>query len=284
MKRASYFALLASIPLMGAVPEAPPQFCVENICTGSPSSGSYTVRDDFEGGSLDKAWTTQVEGGANTGVSISTDVALSGTHSVKSVITRDSAGDFRAEVRHAAGKPAGVSLWNQDVWYAVSIYLPNNFVTSSGRDILVQWHSFDWLEPTPTPEQKTSPVFGIQVRNGNWEIIRRPNAGQPSLEATQESYTTDIGPYNKGQWNNWVCRIRWHWTNGQSQCWLNGQEVYNVNGGNSANDIYPPYFKFGNYRVANKADAGEPGVSPRIVYFDNARIQFSGGSLDAMLR
>jgi len=280
MKRASYFALLASVPLMGAVPEAPPQFCVENICTGSISPGSYTVRDDFEAASLDKTWTTQLDGGANTGISLSTDVALSGKQSIKSVITRDSADDFRAEVRHAAGKPSGVSVWNQDIWYAISIYLPNDFATSSGRDILVQWHSFDWLEPVD--ESKTSPVFGIQVRDGDWEIIRRPNAAQPSTPATQESYTTTIGPYKKGQWNNWVCRIRWHWINGQSQCWLNGQEVYNVNGGNSANDTNAPYWKFGNYRVANKTDAGEAGVSPRIVYFDNARAQFSGGSFEAM--
>ena len=155
-------------------------------------------------------------------------------------------------------------------------------MTSSGRDILVQWHSFNWLEPSDEP--KTSPVFGIQVRDGDWQIIRRPNAAQPSLDVTQESYTTTIGPYTKGQWNNWVCRIRWHWVNGQSQCWLNGKEVYNVSGGNSANDINAPYWKFGNYRVANKTDAGEAGVSPRVVYFDNARVQFSGGSLDAMIR
>lgn len=280
MKRTSYFALLVSAPLLAAVPKAPPEICVDNICAGSNQVGTYTVRDDFESSTLGRAWTTQIDGGPNTSISVSTDVALSGTHSIKSVITRDSASDFRAEVRHAAGKPAGVSFWNQDVWYAISIYLPNDFVTSSGRDILVQWHSFDWLEPTP--EAQTSPVFGIQVRNGEWEIIRRPNVAQPSTELTQESYTASIGPYQKGRWNNWVCRLRFHWINGQSQCWLNGKEVYNVNGGNSANDTYAPYLKFGNYRVANKTDAGEAGVSPRIVYFDNVRVQFTGGSLQSM--
>lgn len=282
MKRASCYALLASAPLLAAVPEAPPQLCVENVCSASSPAGSYTIRDDFESPSLEKTWAVEHDGGDNTGISLSKDVALSGAQSVKSVITRDSAADFRAEVRHSVGAPAGVSIWNQDIWYAISIYLPANFVTSSGRDILVQWHSYNWLEPSP--ESKTSPAFGIQVRDGNWEIIRRPNAAQPSTAATQESYTTTIGPYKKGEWNAWVCRLRWHWINGQSQCWLNGQEVYDVSGGNSSNDINAPYFKFGDYRVANKTDAGEAGVSPRIVYFDNVRVQFSGGSFSSMAR
>lgn len=282
MKRRYYFALLVSAPLLAAVPQAPPEFCVENVCAGSAPSGSFTAWDDFEASTLQKPWAIETDGGPNTSVSLSSDVALSGKQSIKSVITRDSAADFRAEIRHSMGQP-GASPWNQDLWYSISIYLPDSFVTSSGRDILVQWHSYDWLEPKPDGvtdmETKTSPAFGIQVRDGDWQIIRRPNVAQPSLEATQESYTTTIGPYKKGVWNKWVCRLRFHWINGQSQCWLNGEEVYNVNGGNSANDIYAPYWKFGNYRVANKTDAGESGVSPRIVYFDNARVQFSGGSL-----
>lgn len=281
MKYAVWIALAATGALFAATPKAPRALCIDEVCPEPPPiPGKYTIFDNFDSPLSAALWNVELDGGVETKIHLSEDVALSGTRSIKSIITRDSALDFRSEIRHNTGTPAGVSQWNRDLWYGVAVYIPHDWVNSSGRDILIQWHSYSWLETLA--EIGTSPVFGMQIRDGNWQIIRRPNPAQPSVKTTQESYTTPIGPFVRGEWAKWVCRLRFHWVNGQSQCWLNGKEVYNVNGGNAPNDKYAPYWLIGNYRVANKTALLEGGNAPRIVYFDNVRVMFQGGSYQAV--
>jgi hypothetical protein len=287
----SIFSLSCAILVAGSlslaqVPRAPTNVCINDDCddappSNAPSSNEYTVYDNFENSSLDsKLWATEKNGGSKTGVSISSDFALSGSKSLKSVITRESANDFRAEVKPKMGE-AGYLDYNQEVWFGFAVYVPSNFVESDGQDIVMQWHTYSWLESPQ--ESGTSPTFGISLDSGNWKVIRRYNAANPSTSSNQKGGSTIIEPYAKGKWNRWVCRARFHWSNGQSQCWLNDKEVYNENGGNTSNDKYAPYLKFGNYRVANKETKyWDVGSAPRAIYIDNVRVMLEDGSYNAV--
>lgn len=262
--------------------------------TISTASVDYDLYDNFESTSVNTAlWLVQTNGGANTAVSTSTDQAYSGTRCKKSVIKWDSTADFRAEVKDKLG-PGSIPFL-QDIWYGCSIMLHPSWVQSAGRDILHQWHMYDWLQ-SPPDAGNTSPAVCLQVRNGTWQTQIRfdPAAittGAAAVDANQTIITHTAGatnhlgptiPLSPGTWHHFVWRIRWHWTTaGQFEMWHNGVLCVQRNAhGNCSNDTYAPYHKQGNYRVANKS--GTPDGTSRIVYHDNFRLVISGGSFAAV--
>jgi hypothetical protein len=232
-------------------------------------------------------WITEKDGGSNTCLALSTDHSVTGgSTALKVTLTRDSGADVRSELRPVfagpAGTPSSASAYNQEIYYGIAIYVPANFVSSSSPDIVWQGHTYSWLEPND--DGGTSPTVDIQTNGANWRVLRRWNTAEPSLKANQQQEGKNIGAIQKGAWNCFVIRAKWHWSNGETQVWLNGNSVYNANGGNTSNDLYSPYVKWGLYRVANTTSAGEAGVSPRVLYFDNPRMKYTsdGGSFAAV--
>ena len=155
-------------------------------------------------------------------------------------------------------------LWNTDLWYALSLYIPDGFRTQS--NIKTSVFQF-WAGGLDSWMFKYEHFRGFFVQR---KIDHRERV------ILSESATLD-------RWNDLVVRIRHSLKeDGLMTVWANGKLVYEYQGRTAAGDNpkRKPYFKFGIYNTAMGSD-GRPidgggygdgkDLPDLVLYFDEVR-------------
>jgi hypothetical protein len=106
----------------------------------------------------------------------------------------------------------------------------------------------------------------LYVRNGRWILSVRGDANPASSLKTMSRKSFDLGPAEKGKWNDW--KIDYKPSTGQDgeiRVWKNGQEVVNHKGPNAFAGE-PGYAAFGVYRPKGKAGGN------RVIDYDEVNV------------
>lgn len=210
---------------------------------------------------------------------VTSSIVREGTQSLRILLRRhDAPGRERAEVtpRPYAAFPEFRNHYNlgQEYWYAVSIYLPPDWVVDDS-ETLVQFHAKPDLH---LHEPNIRPPFSLGIEGTQWRLIIRADDRQrlPRNAQLQVIKHMQLGPISPGVWTDWVFRIKWSYkSDGIVQVWKDGQLVAEHYGMNTYNDRIGPYLKLGIYKPVWKWKATNTGH--RVVYFDSVRI-FRGPS------
>lgn len=222
------------------------------VAWATPSQAELLNTTDFETGDLDQL---EIQGAAPESVTLATTPVRAGRYAAKTLLRVSDPEVHKGQRAELSDRRTEI-LMDQDYWYGLSIFIPDDFVAPTKSDaVLFQWH---------TQQGGPSPVLAIRVRNGEWVI---------TSDATEKRRTLAKIPFEKERWTDWVVHARWSaerkgfWT-----IWKDGVEVV------SEHDIvtqYPetlgPYAKFGQYH-----SVGE--VPQNIVYFDEYRVAGPDGS------
>lgn len=211
---------------------------------------------DFETGELTQIATQK---GVPDALQVVTSPVRSGKYAAKvllRVTDPEASKGQRAEFSDGRNKRV---LMNQDYWYGLSIFVPEDFVAPATDAVLFQWH---------TQQGGPSPVLAIRIKGGEWVItsnaVKLPRGERRVLARV---------PFERNKWTDWVVHAHWaaeptgFWT-----IWKNGVEL--VNEKNIVTQ-YPealgPYAKFGQY---HSVDAGVPR---NVIYVDEFRVMGPGG-------
>ena len=167
-----------------------------------------------------------------------------------------------------------------EVWWAVSIYVPTDWVDDTMPEIVHQLH-----EQPDACETWRSPPFALQITAANWEVWSRwddapctvgsyPVGKQQALEST---------PVVKGRWTDWVFHAKWSYrSDGVLDVWRDGLQTAHHQGPNTYNDQKSLYLKVGVYKWPWKALPNPADVAGRVIYYDEVRIAPASGSYAAV--
>lgn len=223
-------------------------------------AGEVITIADFESGDLGPMRQQKASPESITLVS-KPEPVRAGQHAAKLLLRAtdpEVAGGQRAEFSDRGTK----IQMDQDYWYGLSLFVPEEFVTPKERDaVLFQWH---------TQEGGPSPVLAIRVKGDEWSITTEAvrNAKRKRLKYL---------PLEKGKWTDWVVHVKWAATpTGYVTIWKDGVEVVNEK------DIvtqYPeelgPYAKFGQYHSVDEA-------AQNVIYADEYRVAGPGAGYEAV--
>jgi len=196
---------------------------------------------------------------------------------IVSDIVREGSGALRVELRstdplRALGRRAEINtpstgaVNNNVEWYALSTYLPTDYIPDSKGEIFVQ---------LPDTSDGFNPTLAIWIRNGKYYLNQKYNAGSGNIETQTELSNSAVTP---GVWDDWVIRFN-RAINGTGvvQVWRNGTQVINLSGpnSNSIGGVMPPsvYFNTGWYKWPWNVD-GTYYPNLRVIYID--AIRFGG--------
>ena len=225
-----------------------------------PSPGAELLSlADFETGELTQI---SMQKGAPDALQIVTSPVRTGKYAAKVLLRvtdpHVSKGQ-RAEFSDGRNKRV---LMNQDYWYGLSIFIPDDFRAPKGDAVMFQWH---------TQQGGPSPVLAIRIKGTEWWITsnaeKMPHGKRRTLSRV---------PFERNKWTDWVVHARWASDNtGYWTIWKDGVEI--VNEKNIVTQ-YPealgPYAKFGQY---HSVDATAP---QNIVFVDEYRVVGPGGSYE----
>lgn len=179
-------------------------------------------------------------------------------------------GNFRSELRM---RPTPVG-W--DLWYRSNIYVPADWKESATPVIAMQWHGskdFFLFEPGKYPPLELNITNGAWVINKSWDS--RILTTKTPLGNTEGITRIGSAPLIKGHWQRWTFHVRWSVSGkGVIQAWLGDTLVANDCGPNAHRDLIGPYLKAGVYVPRWGYHGGEPGISERLLYFDNIATRF----------
>lgn len=232
--------------------------CLLTLMASAPAQTTLLKLADFESGDLSQLGGQKAQADS---LSIVTSPVRAGKFAARTLLRASDPevnGGQRAEF--SDGRKTTKIEMEKDYWYALSIFIPADFVApAKSNAVLFQWH---------TQQGGPSPVLAIRVQNADWIV---------SGNATEKRRTLAKMPFEKDRWTDWVVHARWSaerkgfWT-----IWKDGVEVVNER------DIitqYPealgPYAKFGQYH-----SVGE--VPQNVVYFDEYRVAGPDGSYAAV--
>lgn len=152
--------------------------------------------------------------------------------------------------------------FNEDRWYAFSVFLPDDWEANDANEVIAQWHSSK--DVFFGEKGGRGPPLALRIVGKEWRItagsdpdlISKPGAKAPWIVARRALKT--------GQWIDWVFRVRWSWeADGITEVWMNGDQIYSSVGPNAYYDLRGVYLKLGSYH---------PG-QPRTLYLDRVRVQ-----------
>jgi hypothetical protein len=234
---------------------------------------SLLTSSDFEAESEFKNWSE--ESCRSNGITISTEEARTGNSSARFELTKN---DFsllkytRAELHKNSPSQA-------DNWYGFSNYLPSDFVKDPIPENLAQWHEVpDWSKG----EIWRSPPISFRIKDDHYYLIVLWSAKQVNNYGSKDGEKDfDLGPVDKGQWNDWVFHINFSYgSDGVIEVWKNKQQLVSYNGPNSYNDEHYPYFKVGIYKWGWNGWANYSPEDKRVLFFDNVKIGNQNSSFD----
>jgi hypothetical protein len=159
----------------------------------------------------------------------------------------------------------------QEYWYGIRIFVPPTWIADNSYEVVTQWHG-------------TSSGPGIALRMDN----RGVSAGLHTQIEIADRWllmvtgkAIDLGSIasSKGQWVDWVFRIRWSpYADGRITVWRNKYWIAGVSRPTMYPDAYGPYWKFGIYKSPWKqVPTLVPIQSHRTLLFDNVRIGQGAG-------
>ncbi|MFA7096919.1 MAG: polysaccharide lyase, partial [Gammaproteobacteria bacterium] len=186
----------------------------------------------------------------------------------------DEVGRERAEVMPSA-HPAFPQFRNnyrlgEEYWYAVSIYLPPDWVLDDDAETLFQFHA---APDRHLREPNTKPPLSLSVQGTHWRLHIRGDSRRVLRKGSsfQVSKYLTLAPISPGVWSDWVFRVKWSYkSDGILQVWKDGQLVAEHYGKNTYNDRLGPYLKLGIYKHVWIRKA--TNTRRRVVFFDSLRI------------
>ena len=165
--------------------------------------------------------------------------------------------------------------------YSILIYLPEDWKFDSYLKLLMQWHG---IPDRDRGEKHRNPPVALEIHDGqsgvgsNYIIrIRSDSNNVTGLGAYEIDEKIDIGSIVEdfGKWTKWVFQIKWSYeSDGSLVVWKDGDIVLErKKQGNTFNDKYGPYWKFGVYIPHwSKQRFDKPGFDQYTAYFDDVSI------------
>lgn len=174
-------------------------------------------------------------------------------------------GSKRSEFRLPAGR------FEEEVWYRVRTYLPENWEDSEAAITVFQWHGvpdkalFEGNRPPPTR---------LLFKEGNWYLPLGWDTrilSNPWFELLGERRGNILwsAPAPRGEWEDWVFRMNWSTSDaGRMSVWRNGEKIVEHRGPNTYRDLSAPYLKVGIYIPSWRIRPPEEPVL-REAYYDD---------------
>ena len=241
------------------------------------ASGGIRFVGDFETGDLSD-WRTNEQCCAHS-INIVDTPVRAGRNAVRFEVRRDDA-DV-ADSKRAELKLAPVPA-KSERWYAVSLYLPEEYQEDPTPEIVTQWHATPDFDKGETWR---SPPLALLTHEGKWRIGWRWDSKRVTEGNTPEgSQGRTLGSYETGRWTDWVFHVKWSWEeDGLLQVWKDGKQVIHHKGPNAYHDKTGTYFKTGIYKWPFKSDPDAAKVDKRVLYVDEIRIGGPDSTLDAVM-
>ncbi|MEO1299028.1 MAG: polysaccharide lyase, partial [Cyanobacteria bacterium J06636_16] len=158
----------------------------------------------------------------------------------------------------------------QEHWYGFSTFIPEDWQSDPSFDIISQWHAYPDFDKGETWR---SPPLALLVEGDRLEIHSRWDSkdvtvnNQPEDEAELWS-----GALEKGDWDDWVFRIKWsHTSDGLMQVWRDDELIIEHEGPNTYNDEQGVYFKAGIYKPDWKYNPDKSVANTREIFIDEVR-------------
>jgi hypothetical protein len=180
----------------------------------------------------------------------------------------------RAELGPHWNSPVPYPVEGDEIWYGISYYFPSDFIFAPNniendiRFIIAQWQH----------GSPGSPAVALEVMGDEIVMQRQEGNSTNGTWINPVPFTT----IQRGQWMDFVLRIKWSKTNGLVECWVNGQKKYTATnvqtmysnlsvGGGFKMGIY--YWRWKEYQsVQNSLNAG---ITYRQIFIDEVR-QYKG--------
>lgn len=159
---------------------------------------------------------------------------------------------------------------NQEHWYSFSMLIPDSWETDSSWEIVTQWHGYPDFDKGET--WRGPPLYiltnGDKIKiQGQWDSQEVTQDGEP--EGSYELWSDELA---RGEWSDWVFRIKWSpFDDGSIQVWRNHELIADYQGPNTYNDESGVYFKAGIYKPDWKHNPERSVIDQRILYMDNFR-------------
>jgi hypothetical protein len=170
---------------------------------------------------------------------------------------------------------------NAENWYAFSNYLRTDFVADPLAENIAQWHDVpDWN----LGESWRSPPISLGIVNDRYYVKILWAAAPVNTNDTKDGEKDiDLGPIDKGKWNDWVFHIKFSYkSDGILEIYKNKVKIYSLYGPNSFNDKYYPYFKIGIYKWGWNGWASYSPENKRVLYYDEVRIGNQNANLSSV--
>ena len=239
-----------------------------------PKDDLLPFRDGFESGDLRQwqRWGWRQLCCAHS-MQVVSEPVRSGRHAARFELVRGEPnvrGNQRAEVRLPAAQMGG------EYRYAISIFLPPDWVGDPLPVNLVQWHSVSdklLLEGGPSMPLRLAVVGDQWIIDNFWDA-KRVTKFAYLPEHPQGNRLLWSGPLDRGRWVDWEFTVRWQWAgDGRVQVRKNGQLIVQAGGPNTYRDFVAPYMKFGVYVPAWSHDDMASPVRRRVAFFDDVRVE-----------
>lgn len=194
---------------------------------------------------------------------LDSSVVRSGKKSIRFEVRK---GDYRISKSGSKSSRAELSTEKMaeignEYWYALSMFIPEDFPIEDNRLVLAQW----WAEPDLGEYSDRSPILAMRFRNGKFYISLRTSSEKIMKENGKEIVLYESTDFALGKWKDFIFQIKWSYKNdGLVNTWINNNQIIQYNGPVGYNDKNGPALQFGIYRDETK--------KTYVVYFDEVKM------------
>lgn len=182
-------------------------------------------------------------------------------------------GGLRSEVlRRGEYKKEGLR------WYAMSVFIPNNWASDRRLTIISQIHT------SQKTLRKVPPPISFTVRNDEQMLAlhgstRNLSKGETVDRTSADEKMVSLGALKKGAWQCFVVRADWSWTPGKGSLdiWRNGEKIYTAKDSPNAYES-----DLGNYPKTGLYEPGGMEVPTREIFADAIHVAGAEASYDEM--
>ncbi len=162
--------------------------------------------------------------------------------------------------------------YNEDRWYAFSVYLDENWEYNERNEVIAQWHASKDVFLNESGGR--GPPLALRILGNVWRLTYGWDADFRSKKGAKAIYPLWVGAIEPGKWTDWVFRVRWTrgGDDGLVQVWKDGVMVSDHQGPIGYNDIRGNYLKLGSYHPR----------TDRVVFIDEVRVGDEDESYESM--
>ncbi len=233
---------------------------VAGIASGTFDAPVKPFKVGFESGAIEAPkW--QIDNAGGCGFEVVTEKARSGKHSLRI----DSPSGGRCEVLPWVGNTVLGRLvrepFEQERWYAFSVFLPEPWPTHQRNEVIAQWHGSK--DVFFGEKGGRGPPLAVRIVEDEWRITHGFDEDLVSSPGAKASRIVARTPIRPGEWTDFLFHIKWSYSGtGFTKVWMNGEAVVDLEGSNAYNDFRGVYLKLGSYH---------PGPD-RTVYLDDVKV------------